>query len=333
MKIALTYNLKRQDGSKPADYFSECDSEETVNSITAALEAASHSVEALEAEGRQLLSYFKNNRVDMVFNICEGEYGRLRESEVPAILDYLNIPYTGSGSFSLALAMNKALTKKIIRSAGIPTPSFQLFVTGQEKIDRTLKFPLIVKPNYEGSGKGIHLSSVVNDEESLYSRVRETMHIYKQAVLAEEFIRGRELTVGILEGVETVILPVLEIDFSACGESGEYFYSWRMKEYQGNKELGLVPAFYCPARIDRATEMRVKEIALKTHYAVGCADVSRTDIRLSEDNTPYVLEINPLPGLNPHESNLPMMAYAAGMKYQELIASILAGALKRRRLN
>ncbi|MFH0763169.1 MAG: ATP-grasp domain-containing protein [Candidatus Omnitrophota bacterium] len=333
MRVALTYNLKEEDSAKPADYFSECDSLDTVNSIISALRSRNHTVEALDTEYPQMISYFKKNRVDMVFNISEGKYGRFRESEVPVILDHLNIPYTGSDSVSMALAMNKALTKKILRAEGIPTPDFQLFVTGKERIDPALKFPLIVKPNYEGSAKGISVSSVVNDEESLYNKVKEVLRVYKQSALAEEFIEGRELTVGILENVKTVILPILEIDFSACKESGEYFYSWRMKEYQGNNKLGLTPRFYCPARLDRATEARIKEIALKTHYAVGCTDISRTDIRLSRDNRPYVLEINPLPGLNPRESNFPLMAYAAGMGYEDLIEAILASASRRRGMN
>jgi D-alanine-D-alanine ligase len=148
-------------------------------------------------------------------------------------------------------------------------------------------------------------------------------------VLVEEFIEGKELTVGILENGLATILPILEIDFSNCKKSGEYFYSWRMKEYQGNEELGLVPNFYCPARLDREIEAKVKEMALRTHRAVGCCDVSRTDIRLTGDNVPYVLEINPLPGLNPRESNFPIMAYAAGMKYEDIIDSILTNAYQR----
>ncbi len=333
MKIALTYNLKKKDNTKPADYFSEFDSEDTVNAICSALKKKGHSVELIDVEYPNLFSYFRENRVDMVFNIAEGKRGKFRESEVPAILDYLNIPYTGSNTFSLALALNKALTKKILKAENIPTPHFQIFVTGNEKLKSDLRFPLIVKPNCEGSAKGINNSNVVNTQEALLEKVRETINIYKQEALIEEFIEGKELTVGILENGKTTILPILEIDFSDCLGSGEYFYSWRMKEYQGNKELGLLPAFHCPARLDKETEARVKEAALQTHKAVGCFDISRTDIRLSQDNVPYVLEINPLPGLDPHESNFPIMAYAAGMQYEDLIEAILMSASERKRLS
>ncbi len=330
MKIALTYNLKKKDETKPVDYFSEFDSEETINAISAALKKKGHTVDLVDVEQSNLFSYFRKNRVDMVFNIAEGKCGKFRESEIPAILDYLDIPYTGSNTFSLALALNKALTKKILKAENIPTPRFQVFAKGNQELDPSLKFPLIVKPNREGSAKGINSSNVVNTEEALFMKIKEIQELYKQEVLVEEFIEGKELTVGILENGKVTILPILEIDFSTCKKSGEYFYTWRMKEFQGNAEFGLVPTFHCPARLDKDTEELVKEIAMKTHQAVGCCGISRTDIRLSKDSVPYVLEINPLPGLNPTESNFPIMAYAAGMKYEDIIEAILISASERR---
>jgi D-alanine-D-alanine ligase len=220
-----------------------------------------------------------------------------------------------------------------LQAEDIPTPHFQLFQKGDEDLDRQLQFPLIVKPNCEGSAKGISASNVVTTTDTLYKKIKEVMSIYRHEVLVEEFIDGKELTIGILENGKTTVLPVLEIDFSNCRESGEYFYSWRMKEYQGNTELGLIPQFYCPARLDKETEELVKNTALRTHRALRCFDISRTDIRLGQDNVPYVLEINPLPGLNPQESNFPLMAYAAGMQYDDLIEAILMSALERSRLN
>ncbi|MCM8780434.1 MAG: ATP-grasp domain-containing protein [Candidatus Omnitrophica bacterium] len=331
MEIALTYNLKEKDETKPPDYFSEFDSLETVDAIASALRKKGHTVDTVDINREDAISYFKKNknRLDIVFNIAEGCNTKFRESEIPAVLDYLGIPYTGSNTFSLALAINKAFTKKILKAEGIPTPAFQVFTTATEELNPNLRFPLIVKPNREGSAKGIGASNVVKDKDSLFKKVRELLEMYRQEVLVEEFIDGKELTVGILENGKTTILPILEIDFSNCLKSGEYFYSWRMKEYQGNAELGLVPDFYCPARLDKDTEMQVKSVALKTHQALGCFDISRTDIRLSKDNVPYVLEINPLPGLNPKESNFPMMAYAVGMRYDELIEAILTSALER----
>jgi len=332
MKVALTYNLKKEDVSKPPDYFSEFDSVETVNAIASALRSRGHSVESVEADNPHLFSYFKNNRVDMVFNIAEGTRGKFRESEIPAMLDLLGIPYTGSNTFSLAIALNKALTKKILKAEGIPTPAFQLFAKGTEKLDPALRFPLIVKPNSEGSAKGISRANVVQDEKALYDRVREINSVYRQEVIVEEFIEGKELTVGILENGATVVLPILEIDFSTAHKSGEFFYSWKMKEFQGNEEMGTTPTFHCPARLDKKTEELVKDTALATHRALDCCDISRTDIRLSKDNIPYVLEINPLPGLNPKESNFPIMVYAAGLKYDEMINAVLKSACQRRNI-
>jgi len=332
MKVALAYNLKEKDESKPADYFSEFDSKETISAITDALHKNGHSVRAVNAaRAYEVVEFFRKNHIDIVFNIAEGRTGKFRESEIPAILDYLNIPYTGSNTFSLALALNKAFTKKILRAENIPTPHFQVFTKGSEPLDPTLQFPLIVKPNREGSAKGISKSCVVDNEEALLRKVKEILGAYQQEVLVEEFIDGKELTVGILENGKAVVLPILEIDFSTCTKSGEYFYSWRVKEYQGNEELGLVPTFHCPARLDKETEALVKQVALNTHRAVGCFDISRTDIRLGKNNVPYVLEINPLPGLDPKESNFPIMAYAAGMRYEDIIESILMSAIKRRK--
>lgn len=331
MKIAITYNLKKKDTTKPADYFSEFDSPETINAITDALRAKGHNVDSIEADDPQLVNYFRKNRVDMVFNIAEGKHGKFRESEIPALLDFLNVPYTGSNTFSLALALNKAMTKKILKAEGIPTPAFQVFSKGTETLDPSLKFPLILKPNREGSAKGIAKANVVRSKEDLYARMKELFSVYRQETIVEEFIEGKELTIGILENGKTSILPILEIDFSSAAKSGEFFYSWRMKEFQGDAEQGLTPTFHCPARLDPKTEALVKDTALRTHRAIGCVDISRTDIRLSSDNIPYVLEINPLPGLNPKDSNFPMMVYAAGMKYEDMIESVLMSAFQRRK--
>ena len=331
MQVALTYNLKTHDANKPPDYSSEFDSQDTIDAIMAALRSRGHQVRAVNVAQPNIYSYFRNNRVDIVFNIAEGNSGKFRESEIPALLDYLNIPYTGSTPFSLALALNKNLTKKILLAENIPTPHFQVFEDELQTVNSDLRFPLIAKPNREGSAKGIDASCVVRDRMQLRAKIRELRLRYAQEVLVEEFIEGKELTVGILEHEGTVILPVLEIDFSTCSGSGEFFYSWRMKEFQGNHALGLTPTFHCPARLDKETERKVKEVALRTHHAIGCLDMSRTDIRLSADGTPYVLEVNPLPGLNPQESNFPLMAYAAGMTYEQLIERILVSALQRRR--
>jgi D-alanine-D-alanine ligase len=328
-RVALVYNLKRKDKENlPLDYFSEFDSEETINAIAQALRSQGNEVFFVEAD-ETLITQLKNHDPDIVFNIAEGKRGKDREAQVPAILDFLGLPYTGSGPLTLALALNKTMTKKIFQAEGIPTPNFQLFSDPEEKLKPALKFPLIVKPNREGSAKGILASSVVHDEKRLYEEVYRIFKNYSQEALVEEYIDGQEVTVGILENGCFKILPILEIDFSNCQKSGEFFYSWRMKEFQGDLSQHLNPTFYCPARLDTKLAKKIEKIALACHRVLGCFDLSRTDIRIDKKGRPYVLEINPLPGLSPYESNLTFMTRAAGIAYEELICGILKSASRR----
>jgi D-alanine-D-alanine ligase len=333
VRVAITYNLKKEDPTKPHDYFSEYDKPSTVEAIASALESKGHSVSLLDVDEVDLISHFRSNDTDIVFNIAEGRNSQFRESEIPALLDLIGIPYTGSDAFSLAIALDKAMAKKILLSEGIATPRFQIFARGDEELNPKLNFPLIVKPNREGSSKGIGILSVADNRERLYEIIREVLQRYKQEALVEEFIEGKELTVGIMQNGKITVLPILEIDFSSARKSGEYFYSWRMKEYQGNTELGLTPTFYCPARLDRDTEEKVKDMAIKAHKSLGCRDISRIDMRLNKDNINYVLEINPLPGLDPEASNFTLMAKAAGFRYEDLIEAILLSGIERRDKN
>ena len=320
----MTYNLKRATGAA-SDADSEFDTPATIETIVHALESAGHTVRLVEATD-ELPHWFLTHTVDLVFNIAEGRHGESRESQVPALLESLGIPFTGSTSLTLALALDKTKTKQLLAFEGTPTPRWQLFSSPEDALTRALRFPLIVKPNREGSAIGIWRESVVCDEPSLRRQVASIARRYRQDVLVEEFVEGTELTVGVL-GDEA--LPVLEIDFTPCRPSGEFFYSWRMKEFQGDASLGLNPALHCPARLDPATTARVQHVALRAHRALGCRDLSRTDIRLSRDGVPYVLEVNPLPGLHPQDSNFPIMTGAAGLSHPALIQRIVELAMSR----
>lgn len=315
----------------PIDFYSEFDSPKTVEAIAEALRAGGHQVQCVEAND-DLPKWFLTHEVDVVFNIAEGLHGAHRESQVPAILEALGIPFTGSGSLTLALALDKAKTKQVLTYEGVPTPCWQLFATSTAPVDSHLRFPLIVKPNGEGSAKGIWRESVVRDEAALRQQVARIHEQYRQEALVEEFIDGTELTVGLLGGPAPEVLPILEIDFSSCQHSGEFFYSWRMKEYQGNEAMGLNPTLHCPARLSPEMTARVREVALRAHHALGCRDLSRTDIRLSAGGVPFVLEVNPLPGLDQTESNFPVMTNAAGVSYDALINRLVDLALMRSRL-
>lgn len=329
IKVALVYNLKRPKTKNfSCDYFSEFDSTQTIEGIASGLRMGGHRVFLVEAD-EGLLDWLRSHRVDIVFNIAEGRNGLSRESQVPALLDFLNIPYTGSGVLALALSMDKAKAKQIFIQQGIPTPKFQLFKSGVEPLQEILHFPLIAKPNCEGSAKGIHASNLVTNHSQLYKEIARIKKLYHQDILVEEFIDGVEVTVGILGNDDPQILPPLEIDFTNCKRKGESFYSWEVKEYQGIDPLYPDPEFFCPARLSKREEDEVKKVAWQAHRALGCLDVSRVDIRLNAKSIPYVLEVNPLPGLDSEESNLTRMAKASGISYPDLINGILESALKR----
>ncbi len=337
-KVALVYNLKKPKSKNfPCDYFSEFDSAQTIEGIASSLRMGGHRVFLVEAD-EGLLDWLRSHPIDIVFNIAEGKNSLIRESQVPALLDFLNIPYTGSGVLTLALCLDKAKAKQIFIQQGIPTPEFQLFkkgarplLAGESKrgLAPFLSFPLIVKPNCEGSAKGIHASSLVKNHSQLYEEVARIKSLYQQDVLVEEFIDGVEVTVGILGNDDLRILPPLEIDFANCKRKGESFYSWEVKEYQGIDPSYPDPEFFCPARLSKTQENEVKKVAQQAHRALDCLDVSRVDIRLNAESCPYVLEVNPLPGLDSQESNLTRMAKAGGISYPDLINGILESGLKR----
>lgn len=336
LKVAFTYNLKRKIGNTglPEDYYSEFDSKETIEAIANGLRSGGNQVFLVEAD-KGLLNWFQDNKVDIVFNIAEGLNGESRESQVPAILDFLGVPYTGSGVLALAVSLNKTLTKKLFERAGIPTPKYRLITDPAAVSDEGLKYPLIAKPNSEGSGKGITMSSVVRNREELTREVEKTSRVYRQETLVEEFIEGRELTVGILGNYPPAVMPILEIDFSNCKASGEFFYTWKVKEFEKEveEEKGLSPNWHCPARLSEAEVKLIGETALKAFHTIGCVDLSRVDIMLGNDGVPYVLEVNPLPGLDPVDSNFPYIAKCAGMDYGGLMNRILEVALERHNKN
>lgn len=277
---------------------------------------------------KKIIEKLEKSDIDIAFNLSTGVRGESRQSQVPAILEMLGIPYVGSDVLAHAMALNKAVAKQIFRFHQVPTPDFQIFNTGKEEINPSLKFPVIVKPACEGSGFGIHKDSVVYDKEALFKKVWQLLNQYQPPVLVEEFIEGREFTVGIIgNGNNKKILPILEIDFKDIPEEYGKFYTFEVKTDFGDKTK-----FYCPAPLSEGLEKTIKEYASKAFDALGCRDIGRVDIRL-RDNKPYIIEINSLPGLKPVYSDLPKMAEAAGITYEELIMQILEEAIKRIKCN
>ncbi len=322
LRIGFTYNVKRQGNHGDAD--AEYDSPTTIEAITVALEAMGHVVVPLEAN-RELPSKLMESKVSLVFNIAEGLSGRNREAQVPALCELCGIPYTGSDSATLALALDKALTKRLLRQHDILTPEFQVMTTGREKLSSKLRYPLIVKPVAEGSSKGIVSKSVVDDEATLRKVVRELVDRYKQPALIEEYITGREFTVGLLGDRRPRVLPPMEILFKDRNNLRP-IYDFEVKQNWTEHVF-----YQCPAKLTPTDLRNVERAAVRAFQALDCRDVCRVDLRMNDKGDVYVLELNPLPGLTPDYSDLCFIATAAGMDYRTLIAEILAGGIKRLR--
>jgi len=271
-----------------------------------------------------ILSKLKQSKIDMALNLSTGVRGESRQSQIPAILEMEGIPYIGSGILSHGLALNKAMAKIIFEYNKIPTPKFQIFNNHLEKLDPNLSFPLIVKPACEGSGFGIYKDSVVHNQSQLRKKVEFLLSKYQPPVLVEEFIEGREFTVGILgNGQDKRVLPIMEINFDDVPEEFGKFYTFEVKTKLDDKTK-----YFCPAPISKELEHKIKEAASKAFDSLGCRDISRVDVRV-RDNQPYIIEINSLPGLKPTYSDLPKMALKAGLEYRQLIFLLLEGAIKR----
>jgi D-alanine--D-alanine ligase len=319
LRVGFTFNLKRRDPTTD-DADAEFDSPRTIAAITAAIESYGHTVVPLEATAT-LPRALADAAPDIVFNIAEGLSGRGREAQVPALCEMLGIPYSGSDATALAVSLDKDLTKKVLRASGIATADWQVLTTGRERL-QPLGYPVVVKPNAEGTSKGITAASVVTGEASLRAAVQKLVERYHQPVLVEAYIAGRELTVGILGDRRPRLLPLMEVVFIG---------TQRHRVYGFEEKQSFTPRVRseCPARLTPAEQKRVEKAARDTFTALGCRDVARVDLRLGPDGTPYVIEINPLPGLAPEFSDMCAIATAAGMDHRALVGAILAGAIRR----
>jgi len=331
MIIGFTYNCKKNSLSEePVDLYAEFDEPSTVNAIRDAIASGGHRVIMLEAD-ENIYHKLKTNKVDLIFNIAEGVRGESRESQVPIICEMLEIPYSGSGPLTLALTLDKAKTKEILVCNQIPTPKFQVFRTGREKMNPKLKYPLIVKPVREGSSKGIKDNSVVRNKKELFERVMEVLKTYSQPALVEKFLTGREFTVAILGNDKPKILPIVEVLFNDLPAGVNKIDSYEAKWVWDDPKNPL-DCLVCPAKITKKLEKTIKEVSLRTYQALDCRDWARLDIRLDSKGTPNVLEVNALPGVIPDpkcNSRFPKAARTAGMDYNEMILSVLNAAIKR----
>ncbi len=348
MRVAVLANLKKNAPTWPGispDMWDDLDAKETIEAISQALESNGHRVSFLEGD-RTLFDNLQRLKPEICFNLCEGHFGDSREAQVPAILEFLRMPYSGSRVLTLALCLDKPMTKRVLTYHDLPTPPFQVFERLDEELDEpAMQFPCFVKPSREGTGMGVTAESIVRNKAELRTQLRRVFERYNQPVLVERFIEGREVTVGlvgnltrpaarrlpddeeaprILRGLH--FFPPLEVNMAAYppGEGGVY---------TGHMKVEMAHDFHylCPAPLGPEQVEELKWLTAATFRVTGCQDVARVDFRLdaSDGNKPYILEINPLPGLNPEYSDLCIEAAVDGWRYEQLVNQILDEAIDR----
>jgi D-alanine-D-alanine ligase len=345
-KVALLANLKKNApkfDNMAQDQWDDLDSEKTINALVEAIRAGGYVCEFLEGD-LSLFETLPKFQPDICFNICEGHFGDAREAHIPSLLEMMRIPYTGSKVLTLALALDKPMTKRVIAYHDLPTPEFQTFERLDEPLSPDMAFPLFVKPSREGTGMGVSRNSIVHDEKEMRDQISEIIERYKQPALVERYIEGREVTVGFIgnlimpvahrlpddENARRIIaglhfLPPMEVDLTPFTDS-DTVYSNRLKV-----DLADELNYLCPAPISDELVADLNWYAAAVFRVIGALDVSRVDFRLDAHNDykPYILEINPLPGLSPVISDLVIEAAGEGIGHTELVNMILEVALKR----
>lgn len=336
-KVAVLANIKDEAKPKPEgvppDAFADFDHIETIDSIRAALETDGHQTVFIQGD-EDLPFALREEKPDICFNIAEGLGGDAREAQIPALLEMLKIPYTGSRVLTNGISLDKTLTKRIWRDRRLPVAPFQEFNTGDEPLRSDLEFPLFVKPAREGTGMGVDMNAIVHNEKELRERAEYIINTYQQPALVETFLPGREFTVGILGRGDAKLysrhpewyekdgfhrFPILELDMTRSVTPMVYSQEAKSKDVG---EEGA-PGYFCPAEIEPELEKKLKYFALRAHLLLNALDVSRTDIRLDEQGNPRVMEINTLPGLTPDYSDLCLQSKAEGIRYEDLILEIL----------
>jgi len=322
--VAVLYNLKKGIEAKAPDAEAEYDKIDTVHAIRDALEAGGLSVTLLEAD-EGLPGLIRHAGADIAFNIAEGLSGRAREGQVPSLLSMLGIPHTGSDATTLCVALDKALTKRVLSTYRVRTPRHEVVGPGKARLSRRLRFPVIVKPNCEGSSKGIGEISIAETPEQLSGILRRNHALYADEMLVEEYIEGREFTVGILgNGASARVFPPMEIVFERPTEGQHTVYSYPVKQ-----DFRRYVRYECPAKLTDQQNRELVSMARRAFTALNCRDFTRVDFRMGADGKMYFIEINPLPGLAPGYSDYPMLAAFSGVGHAELVRGVLDAAAKR----
>ena len=321
--------LVEDDEEPPPDMLAECDSDETILAVQNAL-AERYEVIPIESD-EYAYERLKAAHPHLVFNIAERVFGPNRESHIPSICEILNLPYTGSDPLTLSLCLDKSRAKEILSYYQIANARFWTVETMAE-LPRDVPLPVIVKPMYEGSSKGVKNNSVVYTTQDFAERVQEVLSLYKQPVIVEQFLTGREFTVGVLGNPPNLeILPIVEIDHSKLPPGAVPIYSYEAKWIWDVPEKPLA-IFQCPADISPTLKQEIETLIDNTCRVLRIKDWSRIDVRLDGAGRPHILEINPLPGIlpNPEDNScLPKAARTAGYSYSQLIHRVVDSAKTR----
>ncbi len=323
MKIAIVTDRSRA-GLIPSEE-SKREDQQKLFTVASVMEILSKEYECTTmVMDDDIIRNLKAEKIDMVFNLCNGINGFSRLAQLPAMLESANIPYTGSAVLAHALAINKMYSCTIFKSNYIPTPDFIAVYNMDDLENVTIDYPILVKPNDEGSSRGIHQDSLVFNKEDLYKKVEQELKIYNPPIILNEFIQGREFSIGILgNGDDTVILPIQEVDLSNLPDDLLKFYSFEIKSYYKSHTV-----YHIPADLTHEEKMSIESAALRAYNSLMLKDYARVDIILKH-GVPYVLEINSLPGLMKGTSALYRMAEAMDLGYEGLILKIVDTARER----
>jgi len=325
MKIGITYDLKTKPSSElPDDAFEEFDSPHTIDAIAGVLRGCGHEV-VLLGDRREFVEKALAENPDFVFNFAEGHgISRSREARVPAALELLGIPYSGSDPFTMAVTLDKPRAKKLAALAGVAVPrgfALPADAPADSVPVKELPFPLVVKPAWEGSSKGIRNRCLVREASELPDVLAALRRDHPQTILLEEYIGGLEVTVGLVGNGRPELLGIMSVEPNQPAE--HFIYSLEIK-----REYRKLVTYRCPAPLPAEVLARVEKSARTVFAELGCRDVARIDFRV-RGGVPYFLEVNPLPGLNPDDSDLVIMSRLVGWSYERLVGAILDAALAR----
>jgi D-alanine-D-alanine ligase len=322
MKIGLTYDLRQDylDLGYGEEETAEFDRVDTVEAIERTLQDLGYETDRIGNIWNLTKRLAAGERWDLVFNIAEGLRGIGREAQVPALLDAYDIPYTFSDPLVLALTLHKGMTKRVIRDLGIPTPDFAEVKTEADIDEVDLPFPVFAKPIAEGTGKGITSASKIQSQKELRSVCRRILNEYKQPALVETFLPGREFTVGLVgTGKNAKVVGVMEVILKPDAEKDVYSY---VNKERCEEFVGYLPVNDLLAR-------KAQEVALAAWVGLGCRDAGRIDLRADANGVPNFMEVNPLAGIHPEHSDLPILCKLVGIGYHQLFEMIMTSALER----